>query len=165
MTELWDQKEAQRNGRCPKRGHMLQLMAPKRFGERGPKCGGRLFAPGQPFAPRSTTWPQERPLCLRGNTFAPGATSLPLVQSRCHWGNPKALGQPLRSWGNPKPWGNPFVPWATPKPCGNPFVPGATPRPCRHTLRSWGPPGTRGKGPGSRTRDRDQGRGTGTRDH
>ena len=80
---------AEPNGRCPKRGHMLQVKAKFVFGV-GPQILDQPLALGQPLRPR-------------GNRFAPGATPWPKGQPLCPWGNPFALGQPLCPGATPLP--------------------------------------------------------------
>ena len=74
---------AEPTGRCPKRGHMLQVMAPNHFGVGSSNLGVDPFPRGDPFAPGATPLPQGQPLCPRGNPFAPRASPLPQGQPLC----------------------------------------------------------------------------------
>ena len=82
---LWGQKcqscglksHAELSGRCPKRSHMLQVMAKFVFGAGPPQIGGVPFPQGDLFASGATPSPQGQPLgprclCPGGNSFAPG---------------------------------------------------------------------------------------------
>ena len=84
---------AEFTGQCPKRSHLLRVMAPTILGWESQILGGNHSAPG------ATPLTQGQPICPWGNPSAPGATPLP-------------LGQPLC------PLGNPFAPGATPLPQG-----------------------------------------------